>query len=781
MKLKKEIIKLLEKTGKSLSVSEVADFLHLKGSMDFKSLVKTIAQMEKEGSIVFTKKGNLKLPQPTVLIEGTLRMNDRGFGFVTIDPEEDDVYIAKENVNSALNGDTVAIDILAPADPFSEKGAEGKVVEILKRSFTTLTGEFIAFDEELREDSSFLGEVLPKDKRLSDYPVYVSESGLHPVDGNIVVVTIENYPEGDKKSYFTGAIITILGHKNDPGMDILSLVTSIGIKSKFDEATLKQAQEIPETVPEEELEKRRDLTNETIVTIDGEDAKDLDDAVTVKKLDNGNFFLGVHIADVSHYVTEGSPLDKEAYERGTSVYLTDRVIPMIPQRLSNGICSLNPGVIRLTLSCEMEITPTGQVISHQIFPSYIKTTARMTYTAVNKILEEGNAETKEKYHNLVEMFETMEELHGILEAMRQRRGAINFEDRETKVVVDEKGHPIDIVLRQRGVGEKMIESFMLAANETVAKHFEDLHLPFIYRIHEAPKEEKLERFFEFISVFGLNVKGYKKNIDATALQNLLKEVEDKPEAAVVSTMLLRSMQQAKYDTAPVGHYGLGADDYTHFTSPIRRYPDLIVHRMIHSYLTPQFQFDVDNLEEKLADIALHSSQMERKAVDAERQVDAMKKAEFMAENIGETYEGVISSVTKFGLFVELENTIEGLIHISTLRQDYFHFMEGQMALVGERTRRVFRLGQKVKIKVVKSDPVTREIDFALIEEGQNFETFDGPKKKKIGKKGHSEKRGSKNSSSRHGKSVKKDALKPKKKGKKPFYKEVAKGKKKKRK
>lgn len=711
--LKHKILQILERKN-SLSPMELGEILHLGKGADYKFLVKTISQMEKEKIIEFTKNGKLRLPPQQIVLEGTFRKNDRGFGFVTYDPEEDDVYISKEDTGFALDGDKVAIDILQPADPFLQKGAEGKVIAIIERHLQQVTGEFVPYEPEIQEESPYLGYLLPKEKTLASYEILVLKTGLHPVEGSIVTLSIASYPSEQNKGQLTGAVTQILGHKNDPGMDILSLVVSLGISTKFSKEVLTAAEKVPESISLEELEKRVDRRKETIVTIDGEDAKDLDDAVTVKKLANGHYFLGVHIADVSHYVIENSPLDVEAYARGTSVYLTDRVIPMLPQRLSNGICSLNPQVDRLTLSCEMEINQEGQVVAYDIFPSVIKTTERMTYTSMNKILEAQDEKEIIRYANLVPMFKEMEELHYILEKMRNQRGAINFEDREAKVLVDELGHPKDIVLRKRGVGERLIESFMLAANETVAAHFEKLDLPFVYRIHEAPKPEKMERFFDFVTVFGLKINGIKNKIEAPILQKLLKEVEDKPEGPVISTMLLRSMQQAKYSVDPLGHYGLGAKDYTHFTSPIRRYPDLMVHRLIHYYQGKPTAEKTQLYEDNLSEIAQHASQMERKAVEAERMVDAMKKAEFLQAHVGETFEGVISSVTKFGFFVELPNTIEGLVHISTLEEDYFHFIERQMALVGERTGLTFKLGEKVKIQVTKADPVTREIDFSYL-------------------------------------------------------------------
>ena len=783
--LKEKIIFFIEsERKKSFSMEEIAQGLGLQKSEDFKLLVQTIAQMEREQSVVFTKKGKVKLPLKPVLIEGTFRANERGFGFVTIDPEEDDIYIPKEATGYAMDGDTVAIDIIKTADTAMDRGAEGKVVEIRKRATTQLAGEFVAYTDDEINETDLYGVVIPKDKKLNQFKVYAAAEGIRPVDGSIVMVELTHYPEKNYATSLEGIVKQVIGHKNDPGMDILSIVVSNGIPTKFPDDVLAEADQVPDTINEKDLVGRRDLREQLIVTIDGEDAKDLDDAVTVKKLANGNYFLGVHIADVSNYVTEGSQLDREAYERGTSVYLTDRVIPMIPQRLSNGICSLNPHVPRLTMSCEMEIDPNGQVVSHDIFPSVIQTTERMTYTAVNQILEEQDEQVMERYQQLVPMFQEMQELHQILEEMRIRRGAISFEDREAKILVEPDGQPTDILLRSRGVGERLIESFMLATNETVAEHFNKRNFPFIYRIHEQPKEEKMQRFFDFASALGIVVRGTKGTITPKDLQKVIENVEDKPESAVINTMLLRSMQQARYSEDNFGHYGLAAEYYTHFTSPIRRYPDLIVHRLIRSYGQDPSEANQTYWENELPEIAEHSSKMERRAVEAEREVDAMKKAEYMMDKVGEEFEGIISSVVKFGLFIELPNTIEGLIHINELKQDYFHFIENHLALVGERTGLTFKIGQKVRVKVIKADPEERAIDFELID-AEEIVPLERPKTsnknrpsnrhQKRSSKSHTERNGKKNSYSNERKKGKGPSNK---KGKKPFYKGIKKKKKK---
>ncbi|MGO3914246.1 ribonuclease R, partial [Enterococcus viikkiensis] len=708
--------------------------------------------------------------------------NERGFGFVTIDPEEPDVFIPKDATNFAMDGDIVMIDIQKTADLFADRGAEGQVVSIKERKIQQLVGEFTAFDVDEIAESDLFGYVTPKDKKSAQFKVFIAAEGIQPVDGSVVIVEITHYPEKGYATSLEGMVTKVIGHKNDPGMDILSIVIAQGIPTQFPEEVQTASEQVPDQISETDLVGRRDLREQQIVTIDGADAKDLDDAVTVRKLDNGNYFLGVHIADVSYYVTEDSILNKEAFERGTSVYLTDRVIPMIPQRLSNGICSLNPRVPRLTMSCEMEIDPSGTIVHHEIFQSVIQTTERMTYSAVNEILEEKKPETLERYQQLVPMFQLMKELHQILEARRIQRGAINFEDREAKILVDPEGRPTDIELRERGVGERLIESFMLAANETVAEHFNRLKLPFIYRIHEQPKEEKMQRFFDFASALGIVVKGTKTTITPKDLQKVIDEVEDKPEAPVINTMLLRSMQQARYSEDNYGHYGLAAEYYTHFTSPIRRYPDLIVHRLIRTYSQDQGEATKAKWAEALPEIADHSSKMERRAVDAEREVDSMKKAEYMADKVGEEFDGIISSVTKFGIFIELPNTVEGMIHLNELKQDYFHFIENQLALVGERTRQTFKIGQKVRVKVTKSDPETREIDFELLEaeEIPALEVPGNSRRNNQRRKPTGGRKNNQNSNKNYPKNSDRPAAgkeKKKKKGKKPFYKSVAKKKK----
>lgn len=724
---------------KPLTVQELETALGIEDSADFKDFVKALVQMEQRGLIVRTRSNRYGLPEKMNLIRGRFTGHAKGFAFVIPDePGMDDIFIPPNETGNAMHGDTVLARV--STEKFGQR-REGTIVRIVERGTTQIVGTYT--------ESKHFGFVIPDDKKLTSDIFIPKAASNGAVEGHKVVVNLTTYPEGRKSA--EGEVIEILGHKNDPGVDILSIIHKHGLPGPFPENVLEHANSIPDSIDESELKNRRDLRDQTIVTIDGADAKDLDDAVTVTKLENGNYKLGVHIADVSYYVEEGSPIDREAAERGTSVYLVDRVIPMIPHRLSNGICSLNPLVDRLTLSCEMEINEDGEVVHHDIFQSVIKTTERMTYTDVNKILIEKDEELLKRYEPLVPMFEGMEELASILRNKRMARGAIDFDFKEAKVLVDEEGHPSDVVLRERSVAERLIEEFMLVANETIAEHFHWLDVPFIYRIHEDPKEDKLRRFFEFITNFGYIVRGTANSVHPRALQEIIEAVEGKPEEMVISTVMLRSMQQAKYETENLGHFGLSTEFYTHFTSPIRRYPDLIVHRLIRTYLIE------GNLEQsvrekwgaQLPDIAEHSSKMERRAVDAERETDELKKAEFMEDKIGQEYDGIISSVTNFGMFVELANTIEGLIHVSYMTDDYYHYDERHYAMIGERTGNVFRIGDEITVRVINVNKDEHTIDFEIVGmKGRRPQ----PKERetKIIKTGSSEQKPRKNASQKHG-------------------------------
>lgn len=707
-----------EHSEKPLAVHELEEALGLGEAVEFKELVKALNALEEAGELVRTRKNRFGLPEKMNLVRGRIQMHAKGFAFLIPDDDsQSDVYIHHSDLASAMNNDKVMVRI----EKRNADGnrPEGTVIRILERATHQIVGTF--------EDNGAFGFVVADDKRIPNDIFIPKSMNAGAVSGHKVIAHITKYPEGRMSA--EGEIIHILGHKNDPGIDIISIIHKHGIKVDFPEEVLEQASNTPEEIKPSELENRRDLRDEQIVTIDGADAKDLDDAVSVKPLENGNYKLGVYIADVSYYVEENSPIDKEAFERATSVYLVDRVIPMIPHRLSNGICSLNPQVDRLTLGCEMEINSKGEVVNHDIFQSVIKTNERMTYGDVNQILVEKDETLRDRYKPLVPMFENMEKLAEILRAKRMGRGAIDFDFKEAEVLVDDTGKPEDVVLRERSVGERLIEEFMLAANETVAEHFHWMDVPFIHRIHQDPDESKLQNFFEFIAGLGYVVKGTANEIHPSALQKVIEEVKGKPEELIVSKLMLRSMQQAKYDPQSVGHFGLATDFYTHFTSPIRRYPDLTVHRLIRAYLVNK-QMDKDTIshwKEQMPEIARHSSEMERAAVDAERETDDLKKAEFMEDKIGEEYTGVISSITNFGLFVELENTIEGLVHVSYLTDDYYHYDTRSQAMIGERTGNIYRIGEEVDVRVVKVNTDERVVDFELV-------TTKQPKKKNKNKK-----------------------------------------------
>ena len=716
MKLSKKVTDFLaQMPSKSISPKMLANNLGLADDAgDYKHLLKTIAQLEESKAIEVTAAGNIALPQPEAeVLEGTFSANPRGFGFVRIGENEPDVFVKRGNTKFAMNEDVVEVKITSPANPLKGNEAEGKVVAIKSRAVTSLVGEFYAFDEEEKKNSgSLLGYVVNKNKKIP-FRTNISKKGLHPEVGDIVRVDITHYPDRDFPEVLQGLVTEIIGKATDTGIDVLEVLESLGIPSPFPEDVIAEANAVPDEIEEKDIIDRVDYRDEITFTIDGADAKDLDDAVHIKALDNGNIELGVHIADVSYYVTEGSALDREALNRGTSTYVTDRVVPLLPERLSNGICSLNPRVNRFTQSCVMEINPDGHVVNYKISQSVIKTTERMTYSDVNEMLA-GNQEFLEKFAVIAESVEQMAKLHAILLGMRARRGSIDFETQEAKIIVDKLGKPIEIQVRKRGTAEMMIESFMLIANETVARSFATRELPFIYRVHEHPKADKLTRFIDFASVFGIPLKGTPEKMQSKDLQDFMLQIKGQPGEIVLSTMLLRSMQQARYDEDNLGHFGLAAEYYTHFTSPIRRYPDLLVHRLIRAESHPTTEV-IEHFEEIIPEVAKLTSSRERRAIDAERAVEAMKKAEYMESYVGTEYDVTISSVTRFGFFVSLPNTIEGLVHMSTLGDDFYNFNERDLTLKGERTGKVFRMGQPVKVKLVKADKITGDIDFEHVD------------------------------------------------------------------
>jgi len=700
-----KVTEIVNEAGyRPMTVRELEQALGIQGATEFKVLVKALVQMEELGLVIRTRRDRYVRPSDMDFVKGKVSASVKGYAFVIREEAGmDDIFIPAHELNGALNGDIVLVRL---SQLKTGNRQEGSIVRVIERNRREVVGTFVT-----DRDMHF---VVPDDKKLTD-SIFIPKQCVHgAVAGHKVVVRIQVYPDANVSA--EGEVIRILGHKNDPGVDILSIICDHGLPEAFPDDVMVAANQVKEEITEQDLFKRRDLRDEVIVTIDGADAKDLDDAVTVKVLENGNYHLSVHIADVSHYIKEGSAIDREAFERGTSVYLVDRVIPMIPHRLSNGICSLNPQVDRLTLSCEMEIDQNGHVVAHEIFQSVIKTTERMTYADVNAILVDEDTGLLQKYQALVPMFQAMEQLASILRNKRMKRGAIDFDFKEAKVLVDTDGAPTDVVIRERSVAEKLIEEFMLVANETVAEHFHWLDVPFIYRIHEDPDEDRLQRFFEFILNFGLIVRGTANQVHPRALQEILESVSGKPEEMVVSKIMLRSMKQAKYDPESLGHFGLSAEFYTHFTSPIRRYPDLIVHRLIRTYLIEGY-VDRDTQEkwaELLGEIATHSSQMERRSVQAERDVEDLKKAEFMADKIGEEFTGIISSITNFGIFIELPNTIEGLVHVTSMLDDYYHFNERNYSMTGERTGREYHIGDEVTIQVAGVDLEERTIDFHIV-------------------------------------------------------------------
>lgn len=708
--MEEQIINYLKEQGKS-SVNDLAAALDMAGAQKFPELIKVISKLESNKKLRFNQDGYVSLRKAVtkkkhdITIQGVFRANKNGFGFLHVSDDEEDMFIGRNDVGYAIDGDTVEVVVKKPADRLKGTAAEVRVVDVVDRALKTVVGKFVLDDER----PPYAGYIKSKNQKISQ-KIYIKKEPVALDGTEVLKVEIDKYPTRHH-DYFVAHVSDIVGHKDDVGIDVLEVLESMDIVSEFPEAVMAEAEAIPDAPSESDFEGRLDLRDEVTFTIDGKEAKDLDDAVHIKKLPNGNFELGVHIADVSYYVTEGSALDKEAVARGTSVYVTDRVVPMLPERLSNGICSLNPNVDRLTQSAIMEINPQGKVIKHTIIQTMIKTSFRMTYDDVNQMLA-GNQEVIAQFRPIMDSVSAMAELHKILVGMRIKRGALDFDRPEARILVDDKGLPTDVVVRDRGTAERMIESFMLAANECVAEHFAKRKLPFIYRIHETPKAEKLQKFMDYASLFGVPIYGTANSLGQKALQEFMARIAGQPGHEVMSMMLLRSMQQARYSEDNHGHYGLAADYYTHFTSPIRRYPDLLVHRMVREYsdLTEEKK---EHFQEVIPELASSSSTLERRAIDAERTVEAMKKAEYMAEQVGQEFEAVVASVVKFGMFIELPNTIEGLIHITTL-PEFYNYNERTMTLQGEKSGKVFRVGQKIKVKLTRADKETGDIDFAYL-------------------------------------------------------------------
>jgi len=700
---KERIIKLFEdKAYKPAKFKELcAIFSVPRGDKsEFKEMLDALMG---EGILTISPEGRYKKMESDV-IQGTYIGTAKGFGFVNVPGREDDIFISEDDASGALHGDTVVVRLLEASQ--GNKKAEGQIVQVLIRANAEVIGTF-------QKNKNF-GFVIPDNPKLSKDIFIQTGKSKGAVTGHKVVVKIIDY--GNKNKNPEGKVVEIIGHIDDPGTDVNAIIKGFNLPVDFPEEIMRQLNTIPDEVLEKDRAGRLDIRDWQTVTIDGEDAKDLDDAITITKKDD-RYILGVHIADVTHYVTEGSPLDKEALKRGTSVYLVDRVIPMLPHQLSNGICSLNAGVDRLALSCIIDIDLKGKVIGHEIVKTVINVNQRMTYSAVNEIVEHKNAEVMETYKSFVAMFDLMKELADILREKRRLRGGIDFDFPESKIIMDQEGRPLDIFPYERNAATKIIEDFMLIANETIAENFFWQELPFLYRTHETPDIERIQKLMMIIKNFGYYLKVSNEDIHPKEFQKLLGKIEGTPEEAMISRLTLRSMKQARYTTENSGHFGLAVQYYTHFTSPIRRYPDLQIHRIIKENIEGKLSEQrIEHYHRILAGIAAGTSMTERRADEAEREVEKLKKVEYMSEHIGEIYEGVISGLTNWGMYVELPNTCEGMIRLANLDDDYYYYDESKFALVGENTGKTYNLGEKIKIYVAGTDKIMRAVDFELADD-----------------------------------------------------------------
>ena len=707
MLTKEEIVVYMEHQAvRPLSEEELAEVFAVDTVEALVQLKGLLKELESDGTLVLSRKNRYGRPAQFNLLIGKISRHPKGFGFLMQeDADVDDIFIPASELKGAMNGDRVIVRIKREATAKSR--AEGEVIRILQRNVQQIVGTF--------ESSRHFGFVVPDDRRFGS-DIFIPKEQFNGAKTNMkVLVEITQWPEKNRSA--EGKIVQVIGKKDAPGVDILSIIMGHDLPQGFPADVLMYAEALPETIAVSEIEKRRDLRDMLMITIDGEDAKDLDDAVSVQKLENGNYLLGVHIADVGHYVKEDSVLDKEALERATSVYLVDRVIPMLPQKLSNGICSLTAGEDRLAMTCMMEINSQGVVVSHDIFESVIHVNYRMTYQNVTKILLNQDEALCGKYHEILSMLQEMAQLQMILEKKRKLRGAIEFYAPESKVILDKKGHPIRIEWREQGVADKIIEEFMLCANETVAEHFFWMEVPFLYRVHEEPKMEDVLDVNKFLQAFGYNIKGLSNHVHAKAYQNVVEQVAGKPEEMMINTVILRSMQHARYDVEALGHFGLAAQYYSHFTSPIRRYPDLAIHRMIKELLHNGDRLDekrVTILKGKMKHYAEQASVREKIAEEAERESVELKKIEYMKPYVGDVFQAKISGVTNFGIFVQLDNSVEGLAHISTLIDDFYQFQPESYSLLGEHTRKVYRLGQDIKVRLTRVSVEDRQIDFEVM-------------------------------------------------------------------
>lgn len=671
---------------------------------EYNQFVQILKKLEDEYKIVKNRKNKYK-PMDEKYKEGIYRKNKKGFGFVKIEGQEDEIFISKENSLRALNGDIVLIEIID--EKSKEKSAEGIVKKILKHEKETVVGVF--------QNSKNFGFVVPDDQSLGT-DIFISKSHFAKArNGQKVVVQITKYPENGKNA--EGKIIEILGNPDQAGVDMLSLIKEYNLPAEFPENVVEEAKKYGDKIDPKDIPNRVDCRNHTIFTIDGEDAKDLDDAVRVIKLENGNYRLDVHIADVSYYVREGSLLDREAQIRGTSIYMLSRVIPMLPKELSNGICSLNAGEDRFTLSCSMEINPNGKTVSAEVYKGIINVTERMNYHDVQKILDKSDEKVLKRYEKYINDFELMGELATILKNRRLEQGYLNLDIPESKIDLDEEGRAINVGKYETSFSNEIIEQFMLSANEAIAEKFYWLEAPFIYRVHEDPDIDKIKDLNKFLFNFGLKIKVVNDKIYPTEVSKILEDIKGKEEEKVISTLILRTLKVARYESENKGHFGIASKYYCHFTSPIRRYPDLFIHRIISKYLEENYVVEdkwIEEYQEKATQRAAMSSEREKVATKVERDSEDLKKAEYMQDKIGEIYDGIVSSVTQFGIFVELENTVEGLIRFDDLGDEYFIYDEERKRLIGEKTNTTYKIGDKVKIKVINANKLLRQIDFAIV-------------------------------------------------------------------
>ncbi|MDA3932334.1 MAG: ribonuclease R [Tenericutes bacterium] len=691
--MKKKVYQLIKKLNyKKRNVNGLAKVLNMQSGSDFQELTKILNELEKDLLVYRDNNGYYHDIDNNKFEVGELDLKYQGYGFLVLE-NKPDIFIPQGKTHTAMNGDLCLVEITRRK---SSLKIEGKIVKILKREMKVIIGEY--------ED----GEIHPKGYS-EDIVFELNQKDRNKVkDHQIIKGEIVDYSHHIVKRV---KLLEVLGHVDDDGIEIIEITHKFGLTNEFKPEEIKYAKSLPQVVLDEELKGRRDLRKETIFTIDSESTKDIDDAISIKKTDKGHFILGVHIADVSHYVKEDSVLDKSAYDRGTSVYLADSVVPMLPRELSNGICSLNPNVDRLSMTCEMEINKKGEVVLYDIYPSVIHSDHKMTYTNINKIIA-GDEDVIKEYKDIYQNVLIMKELQDILNDVRTKMGSINFETIEPKFIFNKSGKITDMIVHERGIGEQMIEEFMLVANQVVATHIYNLKLPFIYRVHELPNEEKIEHIFTMVKELGVEVE-LEDNITQQNLQKLLKSVEDTKYEKVINTLLLRSMSKARYAKESLGHYGLAFDHYTHFTSPIRRYPDLIVHRFLRRYLFDNNKNITENLIDKFEYIAKQSSKQERQAMQAEREIMDIKKAEYMEQFINKEFTGVISSVLKFGMFVELPNTVEGLVHVSTFKEE-MQYDEKSMKLVGVSSDKSYNIGKEVNVKLVKVNKVLGKIDFELV-------------------------------------------------------------------